>query len=385
MARSIVVDGRMLHYNSTGIGRYVRHLYRAIAAAIRPAFGGPSERAITVLYHGRDRQRVLRPVLPRGATVWTPAHHRWERWTLALEGTRLRPALWHAPDHVSPQPAGWRTVVTVHDLAFWRYPDTHAPDSRAYYAGLWRSVAQATRVICVSQATKGELLAATGVAPGKVRVVHEAPDPCYGAAGFPWPENLPSDVEVGRPPAGTSPAGRPYFVWVGTIQPRKGLAGAFRALAQLPPSRRPELRLVGALGWNGAEIMSLPHRLGISGDVRSLGRLPTSEVDAQYRGALALVYPSLCEGFGLPVLEAMAAGAPVIAADRASIPEVAGSAAILIDPEDTDALAAAMSQVAEDAALRAALRQRGRARAQEFTWERAARETLDIFEEALRE
>ncbi|MDQ3702685.1 MAG: glycosyltransferase family 4 protein, partial [Chloroflexota bacterium] len=153
----------------------------------------------------------------------------------------------------------------------------------------------------------------------------------------------------------------------------------------LPPRRRPELRLVGTPGWGGAEIVSLPQRLGIGGDVRFLGRLPTPEVAALYRGALALVYPSLWEGFGLPVLEAMAAGAPVIAADRASIPEVAGSAAILIDPEDPDALAGAMARVADDAILRAELRRRGHARALEFSWERAARETLDVFEEALRE
>lgn len=366
MARGIVVDGRLLHYNRAGIGRYLRLLYRAVAGI---GAGNP----ITVLYHRRDRERALSDVLPGGATAWTPAHHRWERWTLSLEGARLRPALWHAPDHVCPQPGGWRTVVTVHDLAFWRYPQTHAPESRAYYAGLQRSMGQATRVICVSEATRRDLLEATGVTATKLRVVHEAPDPRYAAGNA---------AERGLAGPG-GPAGRPYFVLVGTIEPRKGLPAAFQALARLPLATRPELRVVGAPGWGAEALMSLPHRLGIAGDVRFLGRLPTVEVAALYREALALVYPSLWEGFGLPVLEAMAAGAPVIAADRSSIPEVAGEAALLVDPEDVDALAEAMARVADDAALRDALRGRGRARAREFTWERAARQTLDVFCEAL--
>jgi alpha-1,3-rhamnosyl/mannosyltransferase len=118
--------------------------------------------------------------------------------------------------------------------------------------------------------------------------------------------------------------------------------------------------------------------------VRFLGPLPTADVAALYAGALALVYPSLLEGFGLPVLEAMAAGAPVVASARSSIPEVAGEAALLVEPEDVDALGAVLARIAADGALRDDLRRRGRARVLGFTWERAARETLAVFDEALR-
>jgi glycosyltransferase involved in cell wall biosynthesis len=268
---------------------------------------------------------------------------------------------------------GWRTVVTVHDLAFLRYPESHSPESRAYYAALGRSVRQATRVICISEATKRDLLAATDIGEEKVRVVHEAPDPRFAAS-----------AGTGHPPPDASAAGRPYFVCVGTIQPRKNLSLVFQALARLAPADRPELRVVGAPGWGGAEIATLPARLGIAGDVRFLGRRSTAEVVALYGGALALIYPSLLEGFGLPVLEAMAAGAPVVASDRSSIPEVAGDAALLFDAQDATALATLLDRVASSPRLREDLRARGRVRATHFTWQRAARATLEVFDEALK-
>ncbi len=366
----------MLHYSDTGIGRYLRHLYQAVAGlhagAVPGALAPPGE-TITVLYSRRDSRQSLRRALPRGAISFTPAHHRMERWALALEGARLRPTLWHAPDHVCPQPMGWRTVVTVHDLAFLRYPESHTPASRAYYAALGRSVRQATRVICISEATRRDLLSATAVAEEKVRVVHEAPDPRFAAP-----------APAGRPLTDLSETGRPYFVCVGTIQPRKNLALVFQALARLAPAERPELRVVGAPGWGGAEIAALPAQLGVAGDVRFLGRRSTAEVVALYRDALALIYPSLLEGFGLPVLEAMAAGAPVVASDRSSIPEVAGDAALLFDAQDATALATLLERVAASPRLREDLRARGRVRATHFSWERAARATLEVFDEALK-
>ena len=371
----IVVDARLLHYNRTGIGRYLRHLYRAIGdlegqGGLPPAVSRPREQ-ITVLYSRRDTRRPLQDCLPRGAVAWTPGHHPRERWALALEGARLRPRLWHAPDHVCPQPLGWRTVLTVHDLAFWRLPESHSAPSRAYYAGLRRSARQATRIICVSQATRHDLLEATGIPEDRVRVVPEAPDPRYmqppAAASFRDPDK----------------AGRPYLLCVGTIEPRKNLPAVFRALARLPRAERPELRVVGAPGLDATAIQALPARLGLNGDVRFLGRRPTDELVTLYAGALALVYPSLLEGFGLPVLEAMAAGAPVMASNRSSVPEVAGDAAILVDPEDDTSIAAALERVATSSALRDDLRARGRARAARFSWEQTARLTLDVFAEAI--
>ncbi len=358
----LVVDARLLAYNRTGIGRYLRHLYAALGA-LRAGAGAVPD--VTVLYHRTDGARRLRGWWPREAVAWTPPHHRLERWALAVELARLRPRLVHCPDHVCPQPLGWRTVLTVHDLAFRKLPESHAPGSRAYYAALERSVRQATRIICVSDATRRDLLAETGVDERKVRVVYEAPDPAYT-------------------PDGPAVAGeRPYVVFVGSVEPRKNVAGIVRALARLPAPERPELRLIGAGGPSLEAVRRLAQELGLASDVRFLGPLPTAEIAAQYRGALALVYPSLLEGFGLPILEAMAAGAPVITSGCSSMAEVAGGADELVDPRDDDAIAAAIARLAGDRRYREALRCRGFARARQFSWERAARETLAVFHEAL--
>jgi glycosyltransferase involved in cell wall biosynthesis len=261
-------------------------------------------------------------------------------------------------------------------------------------------------VICVSEATRADLLAVAGADPSKVRVVYEAPDPAYAPDG---------------PVAGSE---RPYFLFVGTLEPRKNVAGLLRALAALPPAGRPELRLVGApgggaVGLGGAQpagrvgvagnieprtsnlelgrgwaagpgvagradaLAAAARELGAEHDVRFLGPLPTPEVAALYRGALALVYPSLLEGFGLPILEAMACGTPVITSDRSSMAEIAGEAAELVDPCDSGALAGAMARLAGDARRRDELRRRGLDHVRRFSWERAARATLAVFEEAL--
>jgi len=358
----VVLDARLLHYNQAGIGRYLRHLYRAIAAL-------PVDQIAAfdpiVLYSRKDRERALQDIWRCGKSAWTPAHHRWERWLLAAELARFRPALVHSPDHVAPQPLGWRSVVTVHDLAFRLFPETHAPESRAYYGGLERSVRQAARVICVSEATKRDLLSLVPDVAPRLAVIHEAADPAYSTDG-------PAHQQE-----------RPYFVFVGTVEPRKNVASIVRALALLPVSDRPELKIVGAPGPALAELNALIASLALERDVTYLGRHPTPEVAALYRGALALVYPSLLEGFGLPILEAMACGAPVITSNRSSMPETAAGAALLVDPADPNSISESMRLVASDPMLRRQLRDRGLARAAQCSWSRAAAETLATFHEAL--
>ncbi|CAA9304645.1 MAG: hypothetical protein AVDCRST_MAG77-6252 [uncultured Chloroflexi bacterium] len=371
MTTRLVLDGRLLHYNQTGIGRYLRHLYTAMAR-VAAQDGLPARAELIVAYHRKDQERSLARAWPRAATTHTPAHHPLERWALAAELIHLGPALLHAPDHVCPQPLGWRTVLTVHDLAFWRMPHSHSVASRAYYSGLRRSAEQATRIICVSDATRADLLGYTGISADKVRVVHEAADPVFARA-----EAAPS----------RHASERQYFVMVGTIEPRKNVDTAVRAMAGLVAGRaaddRPELIVVGSDGVGAAATKSLPDQLGIPGDVRFVGPQSAQEVAALYRGAQALLYPSLLEGFGLPILEAMACGAPVITSDRSSMAEVAGDAAALVDPEDVGSVEGAMRRVLDDGAFRDTLVQRGARRTAQFTWERAARETLAVFAEAL--
>jgi glycosyltransferase involved in cell wall biosynthesis len=181
------------------------------------------------------------------------------------------------------------------------------------------------------------------------------------------------------------PLARPYVIFTGTIEPRKNVAHIITALAAIPAPERPRLLVVGADGTGAAAVRALPATLGIESDVEFLGRVPTDHVIELYRGALSLVYPSLMEGFGLPILEAMACGTPVITSNPSSMAEVAGGAALLVDPEGEEQLTDAIKRVARDPSLRQSMREAGMRHAASFSWHRAARETLAVFEEALGE
>lgn len=396
MPEALAVDGRLLHYNRTGIGSYLRNLYGAVAALPVAALA-PFD--VRLYYHRKDREHALQGRL-KSATLWTPPHHRWERWALAAELAPRLPAVVHSPDHVAPQPLGWRSVVTVHDLAFWRLPETHSAESRAYYRGVTQTMRQSARVICVSNATRQDLLEMTQGDPAKVCVVYEAPGPEYGLVADQYLRGPGGDVreQASGGVAQTDeryecvvsgstdvPGDRPYFIFVGTMEPRKNVANILSALALLPAAGRPDLFLVGNPGYGAESLPDLARQLGIAGRVRWLGRKTAAEVAALYQGpqTLGLVYPSLLEGFGLPILEAMACGAPVITSDRSSMAEIAGNAALLVDPDDPTALAGALGRVAEDAALRYQLRELGLNHVKSFSWAHAASQTLDVFREAL--
>ncbi|MFQ3661823.1 MAG: glycosyltransferase family 1 protein, partial [Chloroflexaceae bacterium] len=169
----------------------------------------------------------------------------------------------------------------------------------------------------------------------------------------------------------------PYFLYIGTIQPRKNLTRLIEAFAHAGPDDA-LLVIAGRRGWLSEPIVRRVAELGLTNRVRFPGYVPDADLPALLSGALAFVFPSLYEGFGMPVLEAMACGAPVLTSTTSALPEVAGDAALLVDPCDTDAIAAALRRLAADAPLRASLRARGLVRAADFTWERCARKTLDV-------
>lgn len=390
MTVPVLLDARILAYNDTGISRYVRHLYRAMRDVVDHAIhGGASPPvAVTVLESRRETRHRLSHAWPDARVAWTPPHHRFERWALAAEvGAAVWSAPWslgsgrngrvvvHSPDHVIPGRSGllggqrWRSVVTVHDLAFLRMPETHSAESRAYYSGIHTSVCNAEVVICPSRATAEDLLDMTGVPSDRIWVIPEAADPRY------HPATLPSYSD-------TSDA-RPYILTVGTIEPRKNIKILVEAVARIPAARRPLVKIVGTKASGYSEIARLVVSRGLDDDIAFMGRIGTEEIVALYQNAIASTYISLYEGFGLPVLEAMASGCPVVASCVSSIPEVVGDAAILVDPNDADAVAAALERLIDDAEYRADLRTRGLARAATFTWEAAARQTIDAFTAAI--
>ncbi len=250
----------------------------------------------------------------------------------------------HCPTFRGPVRSRVPVVVTVHDLAVLRHPGTFNQWTRRYSRLAVPRVARAARrVIAVSEFTRGEIVELLGVPADRLRVIPNAVGEPFGREG----------------PAATGD----YVLAVGTLEPRKNLAAAQQAAGRLGV----ELKVVGAQGWGGVEVDGW------------LGRISDEELAALYRGARCLVYPSLYEGFGIPVLEAMACGTPVVTSTGGATEEVAGGAAVLVDPHDPTAIAAGIE---EAVARRDELRARGLERAARFTWGRVAAETRAVYEEA---
>lgn len=288
---------------------------------------------------------------------------------------RDRPDLFWGPAHRLPLWLPQRTarVVTIHDLCWLKAPQTMRRSTHWLDATLMpRALKQADRIIAVSSATRDDLCAAFPDTRDRIRVVHEA------AALMPAP--LPAEALSGL---GLRPG---YVLFVGTLEPRKNLKRLLQAFAraapQLPTSTT--LAIAGPLGWGGEQVDTEAGRLGIADRVRILGRVDDVALSTLYRHAACLAMPSLYEGFGLPLLEAMAQGTPVLTSHTSSMPEVAGDAGLLVDPLSTESMADGLLQLLTDSAHREMLAGRAASQAARFSWDRAALETWTVFEEAVR-
>lgn len=300
----------------------------------------------------------------------------WTHVGLSWETTADPPDLLFVPAHVVPIVRRCPTVVTIHDVGYLDYPQAYTRQ-RWWYLHLSTlfSSRAARLIIADSHATKADLVKRYGVRSEKVRVVHLACDETF------VPMDAAEARETARKRHGIS---GDYFLYLGTLQPRKNVPRLLKAFADFKAQTGSEHRLVlvGRKGWLYESIFSAVRELGIERDATFVGYLPDGDLPALLNGAVALVFPSLHEGFGLPALQAMACGTPVIASNVSSLPEVVGEAGLLVDPHDTDALARAMTRVASDEGLRSELRRRGLARAKLFSWKKCAAETLQVLVEA---
>ncbi len=305
------------------------------------------------------------------ARIW----HRL-RLPIPVEAVVGRVDLFYSPDFVLPPTLPrTRTVLTVHDLSFLHYPDHFVPKLVRYLESVVpRSVARADRVLADSEATRADLIRLLGVPPEKVEVLYSGVDPRFR------PEPEPGERERLRARYGVGD--QPYVLSVGTLQPRKNFVRLIRAFARLRSATlrlAPRLLIAGGRGWLYEEVLEEAERRGDR--VRLLGFVDDADLPALYRNARLFVFPSFYEGFGLPVLEAMACGVPVVCSSASSLPEVAGDAALLVDPHDEEGLAAAMERALADETLRAEMRARGLQQAARFTWDRAARQLLSVFDQ----
>jgi glycosyltransferase involved in cell wall biosynthesis len=272
---------------------------------------------------------------------------------------RLGPRLAHF-QHVVPPGCPSPAVVTIHDLSFERHPELmNRRDRFVFRTMVPRSVLRAARIVAVSERTKRDLFDHYGVDERKVVVIPNGVDPLFS-------------------PEGARADGTPYALFVGTLQPRKDPLAALEALALVPGDLR--LVMVGPDKGSGTKARGLASRLGLHGRVEFAGHIEKEKLAELYRGAECLVFPSRYEGFGLPVVEAMASGTPVVAAASGSIPEVAGDAAVLVEPGNPAALAGGIERALAD---RERLVRAGLEHAKLYSWAEAARRTLDVYRELL--
>lgn len=285
----------------------------------------------------------------------------------------------HATDHHIPRIKGVPVVATVMDLIPLIHPEWIRQDLPRLKNWLFiSSIRSADHIITISEHSKQDLIAHLGLPPEQISVTPLGVEPCY----FDRIDQEQIDATLR-----THDLQPGFFLFVGTLQPRKNLRGLLKAFGQLPTAIRKQHKLVvvGRDGWGNEDLLPELKALEARGEGYWLDYLPKQQVMALLQSAAALVFPSLYEGFGLPVIEAFAARCPVIASNTTSIPEVAGHAAWLIDPTDSADIASAMLAVLEDQRLREERIEAGLKRARTFTWEACAARTLDVYSKVLRQ
>ena len=367
----IGIDATPGYCQGAGIGRYTRGLLRGLAAV------------------DRDNQyRLLRPRRTRfSLPPWPPNFQERVPWlserALTIVWQRLRlpvPAEWftgeidvfYSPDFVLPPLRQARAAVTVHDLSFLVLPQCAEAGLRAYLTeAVPIAVRRADLVLADSVNTKNDLVRLLNVAEERVVVVYSAVEDTYRPV---------EDEERRAVEAQRLRLDRPFLLTVGTLEPRKNLVRLLEAFAKLTHTFPHELIVVGRPGWLYQETYEAVGRLGLQDRVRFLGFLAEQDLPILYSLADLFVFPSLYEGFGLPPLEAMACGVPVVCSNASSLPEVVGDAALLIDPTDVDGLVTAIQHGLADAGLRKKMVARGLQQALRFSWERSAEQVVALFE-----
>jgi glycosyltransferase involved in cell wall biosynthesis len=366
----IAIDARKLR--DFGIGTYIRNLLRHLARL-------DARSEYVVLCRDHDSPFVselgenFRPVME-----WSGQYSVREQITVPLELRRERADLFHAPHYVLPPLTPCRSVVTIHDCIHLRFPQ-YLPNRLGYaYArsALWIAAHRSARVMTVSEASKRDILQYFRIPESKVAVIYNAIDERFN-------EEPPAD-EVMRVRERYQ-LNDPFILYAGNIKPHKNLERLIEAFHIIRRGELEDVKLliIGDEISKYAALRRTVHRHKLHKHVRFFGFVPDATLAILYRLARVFVFPSLYEGFGLPPLEAMASGTPVITSNVSSLPEVVGDAAMLIDPYEPDAIAGAMRRVLVDDRLRDDMRERGLARAREFSWGQSVRRVRQIYDEVL--
>jgi glycosyltransferase involved in cell wall biosynthesis len=357
----IGIDSRLTYYRTGGIATYIRELVSALETL-------DTKNAYTIFRSRKDKAAGRF----RQAALWTPSHHRLERWALSIELFPHRLDVWHSPDFIPPQRGARRHVITVHDLTFLHYPQYLTDYSRRYYNDqIQWAVDHADHILTVSESARNDMIQMLNVNPAKIAIQPHGVD--HRHYGLIDPQQV--QLTLHRYNVDSD-----YFLFVGTIEPRKNLDGLLTAYAELRRIRAkaPALVVIGKPGWLAEQ---LTERIKTSPNTHWLDNVPNDDLPAFYSGAKALILPSFYEGFGLPALEAMACGTIPIVSNRSSLPEVVGAVGLQIDPDDPTTITQAMLQILDAGpAWLEAQEHAGIARALAFTWKRSAEIARDVYQ-----
>ena len=364
----VAIDARKLH--DFGIGTYIRNLLRQLARI-------DHDTEYVLLCQEADLD-VAGQLGANFRTVLEPSPNYSLREQIRVPWVLLRerPDVYHAPHYILPAGVRCRSVVTIHDCIHLMFPQ-YLPNKAAYAyakASMWAAARRSHCILTVSEASKRDILHFFNVPPEKIEVVYNAIDEHF------WVRPQEEDVARVRE---RYQLDHQFVLYVGNIKPHKNLVRLIEAFADLRRGEFEEVKLLII----GDEISKLPalrravHRHKLHKHVRFLGYLSDQTLAILYRLASAFAFPSLYEGFGLPPLEAMASGTPVVTSNVSSLPEVAGGAAVLVDPYDVDSIADGLRRVLSDPALAAEMRRKGLERAREFSWARSVEKTRSIYQQ----
>ncbi|MCL5407564.1 MAG: glycosyltransferase family 4 protein [Patescibacteria group bacterium] len=381
---NIGIDANCLIFERAGVGKYTQNLIKNLLKIDRK---NQYFLYFSFLRHRAKREKIIQDFLkpkPKNVTYKIlPIPARWYEF-LTVTGFPVKKLIYDEIDvFFAPYASGipkngfQNSVVTVHDLVFLRFPEHRGKKLTNYYLKRHKiAVQNSKKIIVPSIATKNDLQEFLKVEPGKIQIIYEAADERF--------RKIKNNAIVNRIVGRYFDPKLKYILSVGTLEPRKNLKTLVAAYAILPYTLRQEYKLVlvGAKGWNNSELYQSIKNLNLKDDVIFTGFVLDEDLPYIYNKASVFVYPALYEGFGLPPLEAMACGIPVIVSNDSSLPEVVGSSAILLDEKNEEEIAQAIKEVILKEKLRQKLATRGLEQAKKFSWEKAAKESLKVLEEA---
>lgn len=361
----IAIDYTSAARQRAGIARYTRSLIHALAECDQT-----NQYALYIPADARylDDARAFPNNFRLAPAPLTERHMvaLWQRarFPLPVELFVGRADVFYSPDFVLPPTRAPRKILTVHDLSYKRLPETAVPNLKWYLEdAVPRSVRRADLILADSDATRRDLVELFGVPSDHVQTLYSGCDPAFKRV---------TDANELERVRRTYKLYKPFILHVGTVEPRKNLVRLIEAYSRLPGRREVELVIAGGRGWMYDEIYDAPQTFGVTASVHFIGFAPDADLPALYSLAELLAYPSLYEGFGLPVLEAMACGTAVVTSNNSSLPEVAGDAALLVDARDVEALTWAISRLLDDHHWRGIMQRKGLVQAKKFSWEKSA-------------